>query len=285
MAPWARASELERVLACLPSQVVTAGLIGERSLLRLQKSPATKKAALWGQAMHHWKATGLLPTPKQLQSWSNDSGVRVRVPSLLHALEQQVLHSSSSRDSLWPHPGQHELSYTLRCSGTQQQSVQPGTTSNASLSVLRNVAADESARNDWKTSQSSDSVSGTADYVGDLFGVPWVDDLKTGRFAPEPDNAQNKFYALCAWLDAGEPRDGAHVSITHWPRGGSPRRLGPIAVSADCLHSFRRDLDEAYAEWVWLNNREIPLACYSPSDAICRWCPARRVCPALNPEN
>lgn len=61
---------------------------------------------------------------------------------------------------------------------------------------------------------------GTADWLGQLNGLAWVDDLKTGWQTPEVVTPQMLFYALC-WREQAthtEYRGEVVLSISHWPK-------------------------------------------------------------------
>ena len=115
-------------------------------------------------------------------------------------------------------------------------------------------------------------ITGTCDYVVDDGTELFVDDLKTGRFPPNPRSWQIRFYALCAWLIAGKPAVTT-VSVTHWPfypLAGVPKRKRSVLNHADHAETQRR-LDELIAR---------------PTEFVvgthCKFCPARTNCEAYN---
>lgn len=119
-----------------------------------------------------------------------------------------------------------------------------------------------------------------ADYIGMKLGEPWVDDLKTGRFADEPTSLQVGAAALLVATLKGA--EGVWGSITHWtryPKGNEPERewhyydadaldqvrLRLRTIRADALGpapTFRKSSDE-----------------YDNPTNQCLWCSSRKFCP------
>lgn len=171
-----------------------------------------------------------------------------------------------ARTRLWPSDGRHELSVAVH-------------TVNANLhypDVVFEHGADQAR---WTDQWNDEWVTGSMDYLGDVLGDPWVDDLKTGRHPTAPDDPQILFYALAAWLMGEKKADRVVTSITHWPRspvGGLPDRYWG-EISAEDLDSFHRRLIMGRRKRAWADP-ERPELQVGPH---CRYCPARANCPAL----
>jgi len=200
MAPWARASELHRLLAC-----PAAGHLDKLVTI----SERRDDAAAWGTAMHLWAATGEFPgglAPRRLKA----------LQDRLTVLEEHDL----TRERLWPPGGEHEVAVAVNVAD-------PGYPREQYTGPLEEADA-------WKMAHDDRFVVGTVDYVGTVMSeefepVLWVDDLKTGAWDIDPplDRPQLLFYASAMQLLRG---GDAYVSLTHWPRSpaGEPpyRRWG-----------------------------------------------------------
>lgn len=158
-------------------------------LVRIRhKSEAARKAADWGTVIHDWKETGKWPDGR------------------VYERRQRALDAAGvSRDMLWPaDSGRHEVAFALH---------------SKNRIVAQHVGTKEE-REAWKQTCEAEWVTGTTDWWGDYLGVPWVDDLKTGKaeyLKKDPwDHWQLRFYALCAVMLTGA--DECMVSLTHWPQ-------------------------------------------------------------------
>lgn len=159
------------------------------------RSDYVREAADWGSLVHAWKASGVTGD----RAWDR-------------LLDERILASKIDRDALWPPDGRHEVTFAVDCTRKSRVAEFQGTKDQVDA---------------WTEALPNRYAKGEADYVGDLFGELWIDDLKTGRFCPEPDWVQGKFYALGAWMVEGSPDVPVHVSVTHWPRyprAGRPTR-------------------------------------------------------------
>lgn len=250
--PFARASELDRLLLCPgPAILVRAD--------ESTKSPRSKEAAAWGTAIHAWKETGTLPNDPKIRSLFN----------------KKLGASGVDRVKLWPVAGEHEVALAFN--------VVTGVGRRCTVPV--GAAADE-YRATWKSAFDDQWVTGTLDYVMELLGGPWVDDLKTGRYGhPKDYEAQQTFYCL-AWGTAtyGEITP-TRSTITHWPKyptAAHPVRLGSV-FNLDYLKAFWKRLQGLRAQILRLQ----PL----PKDAImgelstgeqCMYCPSRAACPKIS---
>lgn len=252
--PWARASELERHLACPaasnlprlergkwePAYLMDKDLVFTAPTIAVE--PEDTSFADWGTAMHAAKAGDDTPP------WS----------------EWLEPH----RETLWPaRLGRHEQCVAYDC---RQDKVILG----PSLSS----GASKAERDAWKAAQSVDCVTGESDWWAELpTGEGWVDDLKTGWAKPDPLSAQIMFYASCRLLVA--QGDTVRLSHTWWPRAKEPtepsreglwRQLGVGHVEA-----FLADVRRAWRAAVWAKNHPA----YDPRPgAHCLYCKSASVC-------
>ena len=237
--PLARASELDRLLACS----------GSAWLHRAESRSGI--AAAWGTKVHSWAETGQLP--------AGLDGV---------ALEKRIKASETSRLALWPEDGQREVAMAYN--------------------VVRNIATtctstEPGYKDRWKAAFDDEWITGTCDYVADVFGDPWVDDLKTGRQVHWKDyEAQQSFYVL-AWCmaDRGELVQ-SRSTITHWPRypvAVKPNRFG-TTLDVEYLMLFRGKLQHLRTEI--LAGRQQPEIGLLFTGDQCKYCPSRGTCPKLS---
>lgn len=156
--------------------------------------------------VHHWVQTGEI------------KGKDARSEK---ALRRAIDESGIDRLSLWPDGGTHEGGLSLRVDG-----------------VAREASRDDTPRDGW--------ITGHFDYQWWLWGGElWVDDLKTGKYYPNPepgslgfvagievganrfppraDSEQQRFYGLALSRLLGY-RGVVHTSVTHWPRLPMARR-------------------------------------------------------------
>ncbi len=264
--PWARASSLDRHLACpaashlprLDRGVWAPGYLATGTFVAPDVVVAERdtSAADWGTAMHAAKA--LAPDASEpFLSWMGPH-----------------------RDRLYPpHLGQHEVSVSYDCR-TQK--------------VLTFFSASKSEHDAWKESQGPDCVTGTADWWGELpSGEPWVDDLKTGWQRPPVVTPQTMFYLMTRMAVANQPLletpDQMHttgrISITWMPKGSKdengqynpePTREGLwYSVTDTALLAFEGELRQAWVRAVGFNPEARP-------GAHCHYCPSVAVCDRAN---
>lgn len=236
--PWCRASSLDRVLECDGSLYLPVSEL---------RSPSTIESAEWGTYVHEYMQHGVVPPAP---------AGRPQYPARL----QDRLDAAGDVLAMWPRDGaRFEVSVAYHVlTGAVESAELPG----------------KEEQDAWKNAHDHHWVVGTMDYLGCLFGRPWVDDLKTGRFPPLPTSAQTVFYALCADRLAGTPPDGVYVSITHWPRypvAGRPERVG-TTLSWDDLEDFADLLEQRW---------EASPRPLTPGE-WCRYCPSRANCPAFS---
>lgn len=174
------------------------------------------------------------------------------------------------RESWWPPTGLHEISVAVDCEGK---------------GVAWSQLEESMAMNTWKLEKPESWVTGTLDYIGQILGDPWVDDLKTGSWPPLPpkQSAQLRLYALAA-LRLTRPVDPVPsrvvLSITHWPRYpviGLPKRYYHEVLPKH-LDKFEKMLRKA---WKQYESGEAEL---NPGELQCVFCPARAACPVVYQE-
>jgi hypothetical protein len=222
--PLARASQLDRLLACPGS-----GYLPQIDL----RGARAHEAAAWGTMCHRWVETGEIGHP---------------------GLQKKLDASGASRDALWP-GGSHEVALAY----------------NVLTGEARSFQGD--GKDEWKAAFDNEWVVGTLDYVDEVFGEPWVDDLKTGRRVTwEAYEAQQTFYAL-AWSKANYgDRRRTRSTLTHWPRyplGGLPFRFGKV-IEAEELEHFEARLREMRAAILSQGPRVVgPQCTYCPSRTNC----------------
>jgi hypothetical protein len=191
-----------------------------------ERSARTNEAAAWGTTAHTWMATGEVRAP---EGWEKLNGLFAK------KLRESGLDGEAGRafrESWWPPGGRFEVAVAIDCAG--------GGVGWAEL------GGDDAA---WKTAHPDSWVTGTLDYVGEVLGEPWIDDLKTGRWDPPPpgENVQLRLYALAAlrMRDPRRPPPGRVVlSMTRWPRyplTGRPTRLWAEITPGE-LADFERRL-------------------------------------------
>lgn len=179
MPPWARASALERELNC-----PVTGLLPQVDL----RGDHVREAADWGTMAHRWKASG-------------EVRAQPGRPSHERLFREKLVRTGIRREDWWP-GGRHEVAMAVDC---------------VRMGRAAEFVGDKAAVDAWRESLGNEYAAGEADYVGDLFGVPLIDDLKTGRFPPEPSSPQLRLYALGLWILLDSP-DRVIASVTHWPR-------------------------------------------------------------------
>jgi hypothetical protein len=206
------------------------------------------EAAVWGTLVHSWKETG---------QWHKTLAARRRAAALAGA--------GLTRDTLWPSTaGTHEVSYAL----------------NTASRICDRYEGPASGRDGWKLSFDDNWITGTADWVGDILGDAWIDDLKTGSYVPSNpwDLWQLRFYALCAALLGGQ--EAVQISITHWPRypaDGAPHRIwAPPVQRGELLGVTLPLLEMARQAAVESKRAGVPV---TQTGDHCHWCRAKPNCP------
>lgn len=210
-------------------------------------------AAIWGNVVHYWAETG----------GYND----LTEPKLRAALEERVALTRVERLALWPSEGYRELGLALNVVSGEAQMLVDGS---------------PEARDEWKAGFGDEWVVGTADYAGELMDYPWVDDLKTGRFAAWDDyEAQQTFYCLAYSRARYGATHETRTTITHWPKypkARPPHRTGRV-LSVGQLNAFAGRLARL---------RETILAGRADQEHLeldagpqCLYCPSKGACPKL----
>lgn len=245
MPPFARASELDRLFSCT----------GSLFLPRVQDPPGT--AAQWGTLVHSWLETGEIPTQEPFR----------------RALTRRLKESGVDREIWWPSEGVHEATFGLNLvSGEVVRCVMPR--------LVQMGETQKSYSDRWKESLSDEWVVGTLDFGMELLDRPWVDDLKTGRFASWHDYAAQQTFYCVVWSQYlyAELRE-SRSTITHWPKypsAGKPKRKGTL-LGVDTLKKFVLELTQLRESVLGLRNTG-KTGELLPGDQ-CRYCPSRTNCP------
>lgn len=202
--------------------------------------------------MHSWKETGEVPKGR---------------PGL--TLKKKIEASGVKREELWAY-GLHEvpLGYNV-LTGECRALVLP-------------VPGEE--KDAWKHSLGPEWVTGTADYVGMLLELPWVDDLKTGRKAEYGDyKYQQAFYSLVWSLFQTRTLTPTRSTITHWPKypiPNKPSRFGTM-LEPDFFQDFQARLKALYYETSRLKNKQeqgMDISGHLREGAACTYCPSKPNC-------
>lgn len=240
--PLARASELDRLFACAGSAVL------ERDAPR-----PIGPAAQWGNLVHYWAETG--------------GFTDLTDPKDRAAVEERVRLAGVDREALWPSGGYREVALALNVTTGESRTL-------ADVSLLE--------RDEWKASFDDHWVVGTADYCGEIMDLPWVDDLKTGRFAAWEDYAaQQTFYALAYTRARYGATHDTRTTITHWPKypkARPPHRAGRV-LDVGALNGFAARLSRLRESI--LRGREQPENFELDLGRQCLYCPSKGQCPKL----
>lgn len=206
--------------------------------------------------MHHWKATGEI---KQVGEWKNH-------PALF---KRKLEKSGVKREHYWPESMRHEMAIAFDVVHSRVTSAWGG---------------DDLEK--WKANFGDEFCTGTADGYDWMFDRLWVDDLKTGRYAPlESHQEQLLFYGLgvARLLDYRGP---VHITVTHWPRypnHGLPTRVGRV-VEQDELRDFEGRLAKLRTEILYAK-KNVRMdgpgghAMKLTAGDQCTWCNSRLICP------
>lgn len=198
-----------------------------------EKSENAERAAEWGTMVHTWAQTGEIKGPDTRTE---------------NALKRAILLSGIDRLEWWPE-GVREGPVSVRVDGT------------------REASWDDTVRDGW--------VTGHYDFRWWLFGDRlWVDDLKTGRYYPNPARGgwghnpglevganrypqdvrspQLKTYVL-ALSELLGTKNGATVTLTHWPRLPLDRRHAQpqrfwVEYTHEALQRHWTELETTYRE-------------------------------------
>lgn len=243
--PFARASELDRLLVCPGSAF-------------LPRSPDREiEAGQWGRMVHRWKATGEVVAEPDY-------------PNHAHLFRERLELVRPDRAALWPDPTGHEIGVSLDC-----------VTGTASTFEGSPELVDA-----WKAAQPDTCIVGTLDYRGEILDALWVEDLKTGRWVPEPDIHQLTFYVLVGFRTAWPTPSRAIGSIMSWrryPRANPPERTFRRITPGE-LDRFEARLRRLHAVVAPLRAQVNPpgrvfLPLLNPGP-VCTFCPSREHCPA-----
>lgn len=249
---WTRASSLPISLACPGSTVLPVQEL---------RSPSTVEAGEWGTMVHTWKATGRVQPSKAYPQHAR------LFTKKLKTVWGTIEDSEKARLTLWPDDGQHELSIAYNCNDGSF------------------AWSDTSTPDEWKGKFGNEWITGTMDYLGDVLGVPWTSDLKTGRFPPDAEGPQNMFYAAGTWLLKDRP-PSVIASIDWWARYpvyNLPKRFD-AEPDSESLDKFLWECQNSYR----IHGRARVADDKTPflvTGSQCTWCPSRRICPMEQPES
>lgn len=240
--PWSRASALDRHLECAAASWL----------------PRADRGAWEPGYLARAGDVPLLPPPeddKHLAEWGTNMHTAKEGSPL--AADPWLSWMEPHRETLWPaHLGQHEIPFGLCCR----------------TGLLEVWAPADGDKDRWKRSRGPSFVTGTMDWWGQLpGGEPWVDDLKTGWFAPRVTIPQMLLYSLVAARRARSQT--VRASITHWRRGWEEPERKWLQVGPATLEAFQDDLFAAY--------RRAMAGPLPRAGAHCRYCPSAQVCPTV----
>lgn len=212
-------------------------------MLPRTREPNAKRdaAADWGTLTHAWVETG-----------ETDD----------ETLERKIMLSGIVREDWWPPSGLHEVTFAIELFDVRAE----------------RFTGPRDEADAWKAQFYGNPryLTGTIDYLNTT-GIPWVDDLKTGRWPVPYTKRQIHSYVLLPWVEEGCPLDARKYrrSITQWPKyplAELPRRSGlehPLTTLDLACH-----LDDL--RWSVENPDEA-----NPTEEGCRFCECRRHCEAF----
>lgn len=245
------------------------------------KSDEAIKGSEWGTMVHHWKETGIIR-----------AGADKRTGT---AFTKAVKLSGVDRHDLWPPGGTHETTMAVWVGAGD-------------------VLADNTEGGCGRLGASAEAVIGLPGWISGhsdfhwwlLDGLLWVDDLKTSKLYPNPDeqwpghvphlavgenrfpelptSVQLGFYALALSL-ALDYKGDVVASITHWPRlplarrHALPERIWHTYSSGELLslHDRLRVLDSERRHNELVVTDGSGTLKLTPG-AHCRFCPSRNFC-------
>lgn len=216
------------------------------------KSERAREAADWGEMVHLWKETGVVPKGR--------AGT---------TLAKKIKLAEVNRDLLWV-DGLHEvpLAYNV-VTGESRALVLP---------------LHKEKRDLWKATFDSEWITGTADYVGLLLDRPWVDDLKTGRQVEYFDHRyQQAFYSLVWTLFQMGQLTECRSTITHWPKyklETKPRRFGTV-LEPDFFLDFQGKLKQLREDVMRLKDKQergLDVSGHLSDGPQCKYCPSKLAC-------
>lgn len=202
--------------------------------------------------VHSWKETGEIPKGR---------------PGL--TLKKKIEASKVNREELWQY-GLHEVPLAYNVFSREARAL-----------ILPVPTAEKDA---WKSSYGDEWITGTADYVGLLLELPWVDDLKTGRRGEyEPYKYQQAFYSLAWSLYQMGKVTQVRSTITHWPKypiANPPSRFG-VSLEPEFLQDLQLKLLELHRTMSKLKSgKETGMNIrgqLNPGEQ-CTYCPSRTNC-------
>ena len=239
---WTRASQLDRTLQCP----------GHLTLSHTRVMSANAQASAdYGTMVHHWAATGEI----------NGVGEEGASHEKTFAKKLDVLTAAGiTRQDIWPHSGHayQEVSFAYNC-----------------LDHRLGVHWGYKNSNAWKQTYEEPWVTGTTDYVANVDGILWVDDLKTGMmFDSQPEDMGQMFlYSLC-WSKYWRLEQDVRVSITHWPK--YPLQALPVRTENVITWKRLKKFDDYLCD-LYVKHRDGKDV--FALGAECEYCPAIENCP------
>lgn len=231
---WTSASRLDRGESCPASTV----------LPETRTEPG--KSAIWGSGAHKYVEHGVVPEGKDWPAW------------VTKGLIDKIKCSGFKREDYYPAPGVHEAHAILWGDNLEHAS----------------LVFDHGVDGLSPFPAIPGSIRFKIDYIGERDDTAWVDDLKTGRFAPPATSLQIAAAALV--VAQMQLRDAVWGSVTHWPR--YPKQALPTRE----WHLYdAEELDIVKNRLLLLRD----IACGPnppavPSEEACRWCPCKPDCEA-----
>jgi PD-(D/E)XK nuclease superfamily len=260
--PWARASALHRHLECP----------GASHLPRLDRSHWAKGYLTKGTFVAPTAREILIEDPQNTESSDHGVAMHLAKSNPEQAAQPYLGRVAPYREQFWPAAlGRHEVTLAWDCR-TKTHEIYDG------IDV-----------EDWKATRNDDSVTGTCDWFAKLKnGTPWIDDYKTGRMEPDPEDPQYLFYLMVRMKEPDAlPFDNGHTSATWHPRPDDPTRNNPKPEQSPptraklwrkfsrlALLDFELSVEQAWKRALWIKEPR--------SGAHCQYCPSAPVCNKAN---
>lgn len=241
--PFARASELDRLLACPGSLVLPRNEV---------KPKRVQEAADYGTMVHKWKETGEVPNGR-----------------LGLTLKKKITLSGTSRDAYWS-DGLHEVPLAYNVLTREARALVVPVPSEAK-DAWKAAFGDE-----WVTGTTD--IAGLLlefPWVDDLKTGRRVEYLE--------HRAQQAFYALVWTLTQMGGLTTARSTITHWPKyplNNKPRRFG-VVLEPEFFLEFQGKLHGLRESVLRLKEKKesgMEISGYLSEGPQCTYCPSKLAC-------